>query len=56
LASLVIELTGSRSRIVHRRKMTHGNDGLTFPDANDVLSWAPKTELVEGLSRTVAYS
>jgi hypothetical protein len=34
--------------------MTHGNDGLTFPEP---MMFCPgrKTELVEGLSRTAAY-
>jgi UDP-glucuronate decarboxylase len=57
LASQVIELTGSRSRIVHRPR-PQDDPRQRRPDisrANDVLSWAPKTELVEGLSRTIAY-
>jgi UDP-glucuronate decarboxylase len=57
LASLVIELTGSRSRIVHRRR-PQDDPRQRRPDiskANDLLSWAPKTELAEGLNRTIEY-
>src|SRR6266481_9890905 len=47
LASLVIELTGSRSRIVHRPR-PQDDPRQRRPDiskANDLLSWSPKTEL-----------
>jgi UDP-glucuronate decarboxylase len=57
LASLVIELTGSRSRIVHRPR-PQDDPRQRRPDiskANDVLSWSPRTELTEGLKRTIAY-
>ena len=57
LGSLVIELTGSRSRIVHRRR-PQDDPRQRRPDiskANDLLGWAPKTELVEGLIRTIEY-
>jgi UDP-glucuronate decarboxylase len=57
LASLVIELTGSRSRIVHRRR-PQDDPRQRRPDiskANDLLAWAPKTELVDGLIRTIEY-
>jgi UDP-glucuronate decarboxylase len=57
LASLVIELTGSRSRIVHRRR-PQDDPRQRRPDiskANDLLGWAPKTQLKEGLSRTIEY-
>src|SRR5579862_2637360 len=57
LASLVIELTGSRSRIVHRPR-PQDDPRQRRPDiskANDLLGWAPKTQLNEGLRRTIQY-
>jgi UDP-glucuronate decarboxylase len=57
LASLVIELTGSRSRIVHRPR-PQDDPRQRRPDiskANDLLGWSPKTQLKEGLSRTIRY-
>jgi UDP-glucuronate decarboxylase len=57
LASLVIELTGSRSIIVHRRR-PQDDPRQRRPDiskANDLLSWAPKTELADGLAQTIEY-
>jgi UDP-glucuronate decarboxylase len=57
LASLVIDLTGSRSRIVHRPR-PQDDPRQRRPDiskADDVLQWSPQTALKEGLVRTVAY-
>ena len=57
LASLVIELTGSRSRIVHR-PLPQDDPRQRRPDiskANEVLGWAPHTPLREGLVRTIDY-
>jgi UDP-glucuronate decarboxylase len=57
LASTVIDLTGSRSRIVHR-PLPEDDPRQRQPDisrANDLLSWRPKTPLKEGLSRTIVY-
>jgi UDP-glucuronate decarboxylase len=57
LASLVVELTGSRSRIVHRPR-PQDDPRQRRPDiskANDILGWAPKMQLKEGLSRTISY-
>jgi UDP-glucuronate decarboxylase len=57
LASLVIELTGSRSRIVHRSS-PQDDPRQRRPDiseANEVLAWAPRTPLPEGLTRTINY-
>ncbi len=57
LASLVIELTGSRSHIVHRPR-PQDDPRQRRPDiskAHDVLKWSPHTELREGLIRTIAY-
>jgi len=57
LASMVIDLTGSRSRIVHR-PLPQDDPRQRQPDisrANDLLSWRPKTPLTEGLTHTIAY-
>jgi UDP-glucuronate decarboxylase len=57
LASLVFELTGSRSRIVHRPR-PQDDPRQRRPDiskANDLLGWAPKAELAEGLNQTIEY-
>jgi len=57
LASVVIELTGSRSRIVHRPR-PQDDPQQRRPDiskADDLLGWAPRTPLKEGLIRTIAY-
>lgn len=57
LAALVIELTGSRARIVHRAP-AQDDPRQRRPDiskAQELLSWAPRTPLREGLARTIAY-
>jgi UDP-glucuronate decarboxylase len=57
LASLVIELTGSRSRIVHRPR-PQDDPRQRRPDiskANDALAWTPKTDLIDGLMKTIEY-
>jgi UDP-glucuronate decarboxylase len=57
LASLVIKLTGSRSRIVHRPR-PQDDPRQRRPDiskANDVLKWAPRTALADGLGKTISY-
>ncbi|HUI94951.1 MAG TPA: UDP-glucuronic acid decarboxylase family protein, partial [Xanthobacteraceae bacterium] len=57
LATTVIELTGSRSRIVHRPK-PEDDPKQRRPDiskANQILSWSPATPLKDGLPRTIAY-
>ena len=57
LAELVIELTGSRSRIVHRAR-PEDDPRQRRPDismAKDVLGWQPTTSLRDGLARTIAY-
>jgi UDP-glucuronate decarboxylase len=57
LASLVIELTGSRSRIVHRQ-LPQDDPRQRRPDiskAKAVLGWTPRTPLREGLIRTIEY-
>jgi UDP-glucuronate decarboxylase len=57
LAEIVIELVGSKSRIVHMAK-PEDDPRQRKPDiskAAEVLEWAPKTELREGLRRTIGY-
>jgi UDP-glucuronate decarboxylase len=57
LASQVIELTGSRSRIVHRPK-PEDDPRQRRPDisaARTTLNWSPRTPLKEGLKRTIDY-
>jgi UDP-glucuronate decarboxylase len=57
LASMVIEMTGSRSRLVHR-PLPENDPRQRKPDisrAEEFLSWAPTTQLKEGLTRTIAY-
>jgi UDP-glucuronate decarboxylase len=57
LAMEVIELTGSRSRIVHRR-LPQDDPRQRSPDiaqAGAVLAWKPQTQLGEGLMRTIEY-
>jgi UDP-glucuronate decarboxylase len=57
LAAMLRDLTGSRSRIVHRPRSP--DDPLQrCPDisrAHDLLSWSPRTSLADGLIRTIAY-
>jgi UDP-glucuronate decarboxylase len=53
----VIELTASRSRIVHR-PLPEDDPRQRRPDisqANQLLSWNPRTALKEGLVKTIAY-
>jgi len=57
LATLVIELAGSRSRIVHRPR-PQDDPRQRRPDiseANEVLGWTPRVPLKEGLARTIGY-
>ncbi len=57
LASLVIEMTGSRSKITYRPK-PQDDPRQRRPDiskAQDVLKWSPRTPLREGLQKTIAY-
>jgi UDP-glucuronate decarboxylase len=57
LATKVIELTGSRSRIVHRPR-PQDDPRQRRPDiskADDALGWAPWTKLHDGLIRTIKY-
>ncbi len=57
LAELVIALTGSRSTIT-RRPLPIDDPVQRCPDiaqARAVLGWQPRTELKDGLSRTIGY-
>ncbi len=57
LAKLVIDLVGSRSRIVHR-PLPQDDPRQRRPDislAQAKLGWAPRTPLVDGLKPTIAY-
>jgi UDP-glucuronate decarboxylase len=57
LAAMVVEVTGSRSRIVHRAK-PEDDPKQRRPDisrADELLRWKPHTNLKDGLVRTIAY-
>jgi UDP-glucuronate decarboxylase len=57
LASQVIELIGSRSRIVHRQ-LPQDDPRQRRPDiskADELLGWSPRTPLNDGLKHTIAY-
>jgi UDP-glucuronate decarboxylase len=57
LARIVIDLTGSKSRIVHRPR-PEDDPCQRRPDiskAQELLGWQPKMLLRDGLSRTIAY-
>jgi UDP-glucuronate decarboxylase len=57
LASAVISLTGSSSKIIHK-PLPQDDPRQRRPDismADKELSWAPKTKLKEGLVQTIAY-
>jgi UDP-glucuronate decarboxylase len=57
LATTVIDLTGSRSRIIHRPR-PEDDPEQRRPDisrAQELLDWKPHTLLKDGLARTIAY-
>jgi UDP-glucuronate decarboxylase len=57
LAEMVVDLTGSRSPIVHR-PLPENDPTQRRPDiarAGALLGWQPKVALAEGLGRTIAY-
>ncbi len=57
LASAVIELTGSSSKIIHK-PLPQDDPRQRRPDislADKELSWAPRTKLKDGLVKTIAY-
>jgi UDP-glucuronate decarboxylase len=57
LATMVLGMTGSRSKIVHR-PLPQDDPKQRRPDiskAQEALSWVPRTPLREGLGRTIEY-
>jgi UDP-glucuronate decarboxylase len=57
LATMVIDLTGSHSRIVHRPR-PEDDPEQRRPDisrAQDLFDWKPRTVLKDGLARTITY-
>jgi UDP-glucuronate decarboxylase len=57
LAEVIIDLTGSASKIVHRPLPTD-DPRQRKPDiskASELLNWQPKLPLREGLAKTIAY-
>ena len=57
LAALVIEMTGSRSKIVHR-PLPENDPRQRQPDiarAQQLLAWAPTTPVAHGLTHTITY-
>jgi UDP-glucuronate decarboxylase len=57
LATQIVEMTGSKSRIVHL-PLPADDPRQRRPDiaqANEVLNWIPRTPLKEGLVRTIDY-
>ena len=58
LAQMIVEMTGSRSRILHVEPRTEEIQNRT-PDLNTTrreLGWNPATRLTEGLKRTIDYT
>ena len=56
-AEQILELTGSRSEIVHR-PLPQDDPKTRRPDisvARSVLDWEPQVPLAEGLARTIEY-
>ena len=57
LAEMVIDLTGSRSKIIHR-PLPQDDPKQRQPDiskAQELLGWQPVVPLAEGLTKTIAY-
>ncbi|MCC2113703.1 MAG: SDR family NAD-dependent epimerase/dehydratase, partial [Hyphomicrobiales bacterium] len=57
LAEIVLDLTGSKSELVHR-PLPSDDPIQRQPDitrAGEALDWAPRIELREGLEKTIAY-
>ena len=57
LANMVIDLTGSPSRVVHRA-LPQDDPRQRSPDisqAKNLLGWRPQTKLLDGLMRTIEY-
>jgi len=57
LATMVVEMTGSRSRVIHM-PLPQDDPQQRRPDisrAQELLSWQARTPLKEGLIHTIAY-
>ncbi|MSP31455.1 MAG: NAD-dependent epimerase/dehydratase family protein, partial [Pseudolabrys sp.] len=57
LASMIVEMIGARSKIV-RQPLPENDPRQRQPDislAKEKLSWEPRTQLKEGLVRTISY-
>ena len=57
LAELILELTGSRSKIVHR-PLPQDDPRQRKPDISEaerLLGWRPAISLKEGLTKTIPY-
>jgi UDP-glucuronate decarboxylase len=57
LAQLIVDLTGSRSKIVHR-PLPQDDPGRRRPDISEaerLLGWRPTVRLKEGLTKTIPY-
>jgi len=56
LASQIVDLVGSRSRLVHR-PLPQDDPRQRRPDISKAqhLNWSPRTQLDQGLKRTIAY-
>jgi UDP-glucuronate decarboxylase len=57
LAELIIEMTGSRSKIVHR-SLPQDDPQRRRPDISEaerLLGWRPTVRLKEGLAKTIPY-
>jgi UDP-glucuronate decarboxylase len=57
LATLIVELTGSRARVVHRA-LPQDDPRQRQPDiskANELFGWKPVTPLKKGLTKTIEY-
>ena len=57
LATVIIEMIGAKSKIV-RRPLPENDPHQRQPDislAKKHLSWEPRTQLKEGLTRTIGY-
>jgi len=57
LAQLVLEMTGSRSKLVHQ-DLPSDDPRQRKPDisrAKELMGWEPKVKLRDGLEKTIAY-
>src|SRR5262249_41925805 len=57
LAEIVVEMTGSASKIVNR-PLPQDDPRQRCPDislAHELLGWKPKVQLREGLGKTISY-